>query len=68
MYQITSLYRGKIADRKTVGRDAMLNMVKVIFKQRSEGNETWMYGVGGDIPDKLRRKRKALRGECAWHV
>lgn len=46
----------------------MLNMVKVIFKQRSEGNETWMYGVGSDIPDKLRRKRKALRGECAWHV
>lgn len=60
------LYRGKIADRKTVGRDAMLNMVKeclaeVIFKQRSEGNETWMYGVGSHMPGKLRRKRKDLR-------
>lgn len=35
-----------------VGRDAILNTLKeglaetVSFKQRSEGNETWMYGVG----------------------
>lgn len=53
-----------------VGRDVMLHTdkegltEKVTFKQRSEGNETWMYGRGlvariGSTPGTLCKKCKA---------
>lgn len=49
------LYKEEIG-KKAVGRDMMLNMVKedltekVTLQQRSEGNETWVYGWGGSTP------------------